>query len=270
MLIDLSNDDHGDDVDENGTAPVWALGFQRLYGINDAGEVSKDSKVFRTDGLIVPAQSVEATSVAEFSLGQDSLEIGPGATIVLGVANSGKTLLSRTLRDRNEGAVEIIRYREPESDSLLYERDLVERLHEAIHGPARLIFIDSLRTVFYTSGGATGKGGVNMGIFELLTAYDLIGRATGKNFAFALNPMTTDEQALEFYLEAARGSVSYTIHATSPRAFRLSSRTAPNRDWVERRYNPPAQKGQRATQANLIAIQADPESISDLYTFTSR
>lgn len=253
--------------------PEWVLGFQSMMALADDGSATSVSRRFDPNLLTIPNLTRRGVfDRVELNLGNGTLELDPGAMIVLGVADSGKTLLSRTLEQRNPRAVQVLRFREPESDSLLYEEELLRQFRLALLGPERFIYIDSLRTVFYAAGGATGKGGVNMGIFELLTAYDLVARATGKVIAFALNPMTNDAQALEFYLEAAKGSVSHTVHATAPKQFRLSTRSSKTRAWADRSYDPgAAAQPQKFSPASVaLAVGANADSISDLYNFNTR
>jgi len=250
---------------------IWRLGLQRLFELNDKFEILGEggAKPYNTEALVFPIPAVlqNTTDMVELDLGGETLKLSSGAGVVLGQANAGKTLLSNTLAARNSDRVLTLRYREPEPDSLLYESQLVQQLAIALAGPTPVIFIDSLRTVFYSSGGATGKGGVNMGIFELLTAYDLLAKIYGKVLLFALNPMSTDKDAIELYIEAARGSVAHTLTATAPKQFELSSRTNKDRGFVRKAYKPVVAGEGTNEKRKVEHLPLSSEGIADLYTF---
>lgn len=265
------HDDRGNEV-----KPSWVLGIQSLFAVSTEGVVSANSISYRTDGLVFPLPPAGVSSQAReivLATGNDDLVFTPGAGVILGEPDKGKSLFANTLKARNPDRVAVIRYREPETDSLLYEQQLVGALHASIQS-ADFIFVDSLRTAFYASGGSTGKGGVNMGLFELLTAYDLLAKAWNKVICFALNPMTTDQDAITYYLEATRGSVSHTFHAIAPKAFRLSSRSARSRAFRDYKYTPTTDQNQQNTVAatlrsggrSALAVTEE-QGIADLYTF---
>lgn len=250
-------------------AATWILGFTNVYGVSADGDVSANQLPYRTDALRWPEVRKPAKDPVILETGSKALVMTPGAAVVLGLPDKGKSLFANNLKARNKSDFALLRYREPEVDSLLYERDLVVALKNALVGRGRTIFIDSLRTAFYAGGGATGKGGVNMGIFEMLTAYDLLAKAHGKVIMFALNPMTNDPDAIEYYLEATRGSVAHTLHATAPLKYSISSRSGDDRAWQERRYTVNAAEVQEAAAVEVNVEHSD-DSIADLYTFTTR
>jgi hypothetical protein len=248
------------------------LGLTSMFEVDEAGE-AKQTKVnfFSTDHLSHPLMTREGPLPLDFTVNLGShhaLVLQPGAACVIGKPDSGKTLFANTLYTLNHEIVEVIRYREPEEDSLLREASWASRFSQAMNSSKPIIFTDSLRTTFYTSGGATGKGGVNMGIFILLTAYDVLARRTGKVLLFSLNPMTTDEAAFEYYIEAARGSVSHTIYAVSPKLLKISSRASRTRAFVDVKYEP--QKGTQptpdSTRLSVVAEDVAQDTILDLYT----
>lgn len=255
--------------------PRAVLGLTRLYGIAADGAVSTNSIPFDLDALMTTEMftRVPEMPTMTFETGRADLVFTPGAGCVLGKPSSGKTLLADTLAARNPGRAVTVRFREPEVDSLLYERSFVRELWSHLNSSAELIFIDSLRTTFYIAGGATGKGGVNMGIFPLLTAFDILGKHHGKVLLFALNPMTTDDDAINFYLEAAKGSVSHTLYATQPKNLQISSRAATTRADFGQKYEPVAKTAPatppRADSAP-VAFRQPIDSIVDLYTTTTR
>lgn len=255
--------------------PVATLGLTRLFGVAADGLVSQNSIPFDLEYLTSDgfAKPINSSGNHVFETGSKALTLEHGAAVVLGKPYSGKTLFADTLKARNPSDVTVLRFREPEDDAMLYERTLVAKLFEALHAAPSLIFIDSLRTTFYVSSGATGKGGVNMAIFGLLTAYDLLARHHNKIIMFSLNPMTTDDDAIQFYLEAAKGSVAHTLYATQPKALTISSRSATNRDDYRQKYEPVTKESTPklgAAEAAPVLIRESRDSIVDLYITTSR
>lgn len=253
--------------------PKAVLGLTRLYGIAEDGGVSDNSRPFDIEYFTTEAFGRPAgKTLRTFETGSSALVLGPGAACVLGKPYSGKTLFADTLKSRNPAEVVVLRFREPEPDALLYEKTLVQQFYAALQSSAGLIFIDSLRTTFYVSGGATGKGGVNMGIYGLLTAFDLLAKHHDKVLMFSLNPMTTDEDAIQFYLEAAKGSVAHTIHAVQPKVLTISSRSSTTRDDFRQKYEPVKSNGAGgiATERAPSVIKETGESLLDLYVTTSR
>lgn len=263
--------------DGNGFLAVATLGLTRIYGISEEGAVSVESKPFDIDRLFF---NKVPTSISQepvlYSLNSRNsgkkFTLTPGAACLLGRPYSGKSLFSNTLKKRNPDGVVLIRYREPEWDSIMLERDLIKRLNAALLSSATLIIVDSLRTTFYASGGTTGKGGVNMGIFALLTAYDLIAKFHGKVIMFTLNPMTNDEEAIQFYLEAAKGSVAHTLYATEPLKFTMSTRAGNSRDDFRMAYEPVGTDEAAAVTNDtpVVKMHENDESIASLYVTQTR
>lgn len=255
------------------------LGLSRLYAVaapDDVkpGRVSVNPVPFDIEHLRFGGGAPTNGGAVTLDLGnKEKLTLDPGAGVILGKPDSGKSLFANTLAQRNPDLVRVIRFREPEADSLLSERAFVLHFEEALRQDRPVIFVDSLRTTFYTTSGATGKGGVNMGIFALLTAYDILARKCGKVVIFALNPMSTDDVAIDYYLEAARGSVSCTLYAAAPKLLRISSRSNKKRAWVDGRYTPltnesaePTTDSRRAEIAFEATMPADQLfSLADLY-----
>lgn len=253
--------------------PRAVLGLTRLYGVAEDGSVSDNSRPFDLEYFTTDAFGTNVPqTIRSFETGSSALKLGPGAACVLGKPYSGKTLFADTLRKRNPADVVVIRFREPEVDALLYERNLVKEFYRALKSSAGLIFIDSLRTTFYVSGGATGKGGVNMGIYGLLTAFDVLAKHHDKVVMFSLNPMTTDEDAIQFYIEAAKGSVAHTLYATQPKHLVVSSRSSTTRDDFRQRYEPVNGDARSASMQETAPalVRANEDSIVDLYVTTSR
>lgn len=252
--------------------PAAILGFSRLYAVAEDGQVSDNYIGFDIDALrIAQLRDKPKRQLAELETGSAKLRLHEGAGVVLGKPGAGKTLFATTLEQRNPGLVKVIRFREPEADSLLYESSLVAELYTALNSSARVIFIDSLRTTFYASGGSTGKGGVNMGLFATLTAYDIIAQHCGKVLLFALNPMTNDDEAIQFYVEATKGSVSHTMYATEPKKLVVSSRSFTSRDEVRQKYEPLKDAPLEAIAERAPhVVQVPEDSISGLYITTTR
>jgi len=258
-------------IDKSGRPfnPSAVLGLSQMYGWESKHDLSTtgtpwNPELFRHPLLEAPVPG----GTHELLLGGSKITLASGAGCVLGKPNKGKTLLSNTLIRRNPDYVDLIRFREPEDDALTSERALVNRMLGFFASDKKVCFVDSVRTIFYRSGGATGKGGVNMGLFEILTEYDILARHAGKVILFALNPMTNDDAQVDFYLDAVIGSVTHAVHANDPLRFRINSRQGRDRHWADYRYIPvdeptPAQQGLNGLSTTVQTKAAD--SILDLY-----
>lgn len=236
-------------VDKDGKPmlnPPIVLGFQRLYTSGASNSLSFDINGFEFLGV---PRSPDRHRQIELATGKATMVLEPGAGIILGKPGSGKTLFTNTLVTRNPGLVDAVRFREPEDDSMYHEDRLVTEITLFLQqAKSQVLVVDSLRTIFYAVGGSTGKGGVNMGLFETLTLFDLVARHFGKVILFTLNPMTTDEEAIAFYLSAAEGSVAFAMYATSPGHLKWSSRFS-DRGMVQASYTPIA----KSENARLIS-----------------
>lgn len=200
----------------------------------------------------------------ELTLKKGRISMQPGAGVILGAAGMGKSLFADYLR-ATHGAT-VIKYREPEKGAILRETQLAAALAGAIRKGSKLIVVDSLRTLFYASTGATGRGGVNMGIFELLTAFDQIAQDAGVTIWFALNPMTAERDQLEFYFDVVRGAVTYSIYAERPFHLRVSSRFAANRDNFDVVFGAPKEAQLTASSEREVRIAS--RGIADLWDFS--
>lgn len=114
-----------------------------------------------------------------------------------------------------------------------FEFEVAVNLARALLDPkVEVIIVDSLRYLFYeSSGGATGKGGVNMGLFMSLTHLDKVARSCGKRLVVVINPMTDDDIAFNFYVEAAVGAAAAVVVCDSPVTGRHTQRYGSSRDF---------------------------------------
>lgn len=195
-------------------------------------------------------------SVSNFPLAQNdgtkyNIDIPIGVTVILGKSGSGKTrfafdhlFTSAQVTGRNPLYVKM---HEPgDEDRMLaiaargnlvipdFEVFLANTLATELFSYRRdFIVIDSLRYLFYSSsGGATGKGGVNMSLFMDLTHLDVLATRLKQRVLVVINPMTDDPSAFDFYVEAAVGAVSGVIVMDSPTSARQTNRYAPTRDFI--------------------------------------
>lgn len=113
-----------------------------------------------------------------------------------------------------------------------------------------VLIVDSLRYLFYGTGGATGKGGVNMTLFADISYLDVVANLSGKSLVLIVNPLTDDDASYKSIIEAAKGSVSALIDVQSPTSIRYTSRYA-DRDW--RAITLPESQGEPETKQYLKA-----------------
>lgn len=184
--------------------------------------------------------------------GRHKIDLPHGVVALLGRAGAGKTyfsleyLYAGTATTKGHKAVKYFKMFEPgdeyrlqklaKEDSVAipdFESDLAVDLASELVNPDReLLIVDSFRYLFYSSsGGATGKGGVNMSLFMDLTHLDALAAKFRKTIVVVINPMTDNQEAFDFYVEAARGAVAGVVVAESPSSLKMSSRHAGDRDW---------------------------------------
>lgn len=190
--------------------------------------------------------------VAPFPLtanGRLTCDLPLGVTAIYGKSGSGKTRLAfhhlfAAIDATNRGSARYLKAFEPGNDAAMmavspavdvpmFEVDLAVALADALVDPkVDVIIVDSLRYLFYSSsGGATGKGGVNMALFMDLTHLDLVASSLGKRVVVVINPMTDDDTAFNFYVEAALGAVAGVVVMDDYRNARFSNRYAQVRDF---------------------------------------
>lgn len=179
------------------------------------------------------------------------VDIPIGVTVVLGKSGSGKTrfVLDHlfTTAQAQGLAPLYIKMHEPGDEVKLvaldrgdniaipdFEVDMVAELAKAMFGVGRdLIIVDSLRYLFYSSsGGATGKGGVNMSIFMDLTHLDVLATRLRKRVVVVINPMTDDSSAFDFYVEAADGAAASVIVTENATTAKVKNRYSNTREFA--------------------------------------
>jgi hypothetical protein len=185
-----------------------------------------------------------------YGTGNGTITLASGVTVLLGRSGAGKTRFAfehLTTRAALAGiGVCYIRFMEPGSDSYYnrlatlnvnvdnvvkrptFELEFASQFASALLDPnISLIIVDSLRYLFYQSGGgATGRGGVNMSLFMTLTHLDAVAMQLGKRVVIVINPLTDDDSAFAGYVEAASGAVSSVITIANADEVRISSRNA--------------------------------------------
>lgn len=205
----------------------FAVGSDGIPRVSNAKPIVHHSWTTETD-TVIPTDQV----TRDYPLSHDgnfNVALPIGVTAVLGRSGSGKSRLTfdhlfATVDAQRPGSIRYIKMFEPGNDTKVmnaskqtsipsYEIELAVELAAHLNDPkVEVIIIDSLRYLFYSSeGGATGKGGVNMALFMDLTHLDALAAAYGKSLVVVINPMTDDEIAFNFYVEAAVGAVSGVI-----------------------------------------------------------
>lgn len=241
-----------------------ALAFDKTYEfteIRDDG-VSLSSSVpviphsWISEDYIKEVTPLRRPLVRSFPLAVGSrklcVDLPLGVTVLLGKAGKGKTRLAFDhlflTTQANQDAVpfyfqlfepgdedKVLKFAKDENcDIPDFEVSFASRLAEVLTDRDReLVIVDSLRYLFYSSsGGATGKGGVNMSLFMDLTHLDRVVRRLEKRVVLVVNPMSDDDAAFNYYIEAAVGAAAGVIVMDSPTVARLSHRYATSREFV--------------------------------------
>jgi len=224
------------------------LTLQESYAFVDTGadiehrQTSKRQRSWVADTRIAPAVKgfMMPKGLKARIGGNLELELPPGLTMVLGGSGSGKTTLTQQLVRQND--FEYVSFGEPLSQGTLNltadghgilcqsEAGLAHRLaRHIIAGEKKAIVVDSLRYLFYSPSGATGKGGVNMTLFADLTFLDFVCTATNSVVVIVVNPLSTDEMVLASIREAASGSVSGLLELQAGRRATYTARGVNNR-----------------------------------------
>lgn len=200
---------------------------------------------------------------------RSSIDLPLGVTVVIGKSSTGKTTfvlnyLAAAIHAKKAGAVHYIKAFEPGSDIDLaklsytsvptFEVELASTIaHQLTSDSTDVIIVDSLRYLFYSSsGGATGKGGVNMGLFMDLTFLDNLARRYGKRIVVLVNPMTNDDDSLDFYVEAAVGAVSGVAKLISPGNIKFTNRDSDSREFIDLKLPRHARCHKRIENATIL------------------
>lgn len=182
--------------------------------------------------------------------GSRTIELPVGVTLLLGRSGSGKTRLAFEhifCSNKDSGAVTYVKAFEPGDDVAMatvggsairipaLEIDLaLDVMQFVVSAQTELLIIDSLRYLFYSSsGGGTGKGGVNMGLFMTLTHLDKVATDAGKRIIVVVNPLSDDEAAFSAYVEAGVGAVSGMIVMQDYQTAEQSSRYHQTRSFTQ-------------------------------------
>lgn len=205
----------------------FAISSDGTPSVSNAKPIVHHSWTVHTDTTVAADQVVREYPLSHE--GNFNVSLPVGVTAVLGRSGSGKSRLTfdhlfATVDAKRPGSIRYIKMFEPGNDEKIlntsrqtsipsYEIELAVELAAHLNDPkVEVIIVDSLRYLFYSSeGGATGKGGVNMALFMDLTHLDALAAAYGKSLIVVINPMTDDESAFNFYVEAAVGAVSGVI-----------------------------------------------------------
>lgn len=215
-----------------------------------------------SEDAVIPHTWANADFIGSFTRQRGELEVsilnsgptlklkGGGVYPILGKSGSGKSrfaLKHLHLSAKAAGLKSVyIKMHEPGDESELlriepdavvpdFEGALAFNLAEAMSiDQADLIIIDSLRYLFYSSsGGATGKGGVNMSLFMDLTHLDVLAARLGVPIFVVINPMTDDEAAFNFYVEAAVGATTGVFIMDNFMKMRYTDRNLASREFTQ-------------------------------------
>lgn len=181
-----------------------------------------------------------------------TVDLPIGVTVLLGKSGKGKTRfafdhLFTSAQSRGEKPLYIKMHEPGDEEKMIavakdgnlsipeFELFLANTLGQALFDHSHdFIVIDSLRYLFYSSsGGATGKGGVNMSLFMDLTHLDVLATRLRQRLVVVINPMTDDDAAFDFYVEAAVGAVAGVIVMSSSTSARSTTRYAQTREMIE-------------------------------------
>lgn len=208
------------------------------------GIVDPDSgHLIERESLRQPGQ--ERSSLALF--GDHIME--SGVHIIDGPPETGKTTLMCDIAkqlDKLKIPFELIRFSEPDAVDLelssgykryaptAHEPSVLVRMASALLSDSKVILWDSLkRYLFSGTGGATGKGGVQMGVFDYLSAWSALAVELDKIIIFTTNPLSNaaDEDFMAAYKIALSGSVEGVVMLTAKGQCSAISRTT--RQWKQ-------------------------------------
>jgi hypothetical protein len=217
----------GDQVDQNDLIPTFDFDATRIL-------IGKDEE--EQVGFMRPQPSDYQAPRVPLLTGGKQLPIPLGLTVLVGGKGSGKTTLCEYsalyLTERGANDIGYYGFGEPvlatpfgdptEFGSARFALRLAEFLASTAEN---ILFLDGLRPFIYTGKGATGKQGVAMGIFNFLTELGYLVEARGKRLIVSINPLTTNQEILDVYEEAAGGSAQTTlISRGEPGTFSFTTR----------------------------------------------
>lgn len=220
----------------DGADPEWdyALGFLKAYGFNRDATVSPSALGPMGSEIVQLPPPRGEVKPAEITYLGNQFIFHPGVYLITGGSGSGKSTFTTGLARMAPHAIERISYLEPEEggNSHYREHDLMQAIVGAIiKSQKRVIIIDSIRTFFYASGlGGTGAGGVSMGLYSILTTWDIFAQRMGVTIMMVINPLAVRGELLEQLFEAAKGSVTAIIQFDSPTKYSYSSRKSQTRE----------------------------------------
>lgn len=153
-----------------------------------------------------------------------TLGLEPGMFVILGGTGSGKSTLVQELMNENQGEKKLVIHAEPLSHPAIdpqYDKDpvytsaaeyLLAEFAKFLFSDEDILFIDSFREFNYMSGGGTGKGGTNMGLFAELTKLSNLAAQFGKHVIGVHNPLAVDPEIERFLLSNMESSMPGVIH----------------------------------------------------------
>lgn len=244
----------------DGADPQWdyALGFLKAYGFNRDATVSPTALGPMGSEIVqLPAAGTEAKP-SEVSYLGNQFVFHPGVYLVTGGSASGKSTFTMGLARVAPNDIERISYLEPEEGGKSHyrEHDLMQAIIESILlKKKRVIIIDSIRTFFYASGlGGTGAGGVSMGLYSILTTWDIFAQRMGVTIMMVINPLAVRGELLEQLFEAAKGSVTAILQFESPTKYTYSSRKSQTREMKKGTFRSPADRLDSDAQRSSINV----------------
>lgn len=233
---------------------------------------------------VIDSLAWEGVSV---QLEKGAVPIYPGLGVIFGSSGAGKTVLTgRIVEGLNlmyPNNVKLIRFGEPDLKpeytkmALVTEEELVSAVIEFIHSPAKMLFIDSIRPLIYsTKAGATGKGGMDMTLYNKLTELSILAQKLGKSINVVFNPISADKAVVDNVKEAIAGSVEtlYYVDATSKNLHITSRNHKAKRRKVTIPYNPEIEAAKLKSsvaeeilefESELLAGSSFPGVLRDIY-----
>lgn len=212
---------------EEAQLPSFDIGLPYVDAGSNIKKIKTSDRAFRYTGT-PPVIQVKGKE----------LFLAPGLTLVSGPTGVGKTLVVQALIRASEGKLTYINLLEPFNNvDEIDANPVAYSLQEAIELAAMSVamglvpVIDSLRILTYTSSGATGKRGINMGMFGYLTALNNVLAQAGASMMAVINPLLDEKEDYDAFISNCRSSVVSVIEVTSNARFVVSRR--PNRDRLE-------------------------------------